>query len=179
QGAEAEKEQFLDMMEIAYNMDPHREVVLEEEDIHSVHETGVKLHGYPDRVEKLDDGSYLIVDFKTGRSKSHEQDDINTCLQIVIYAYLMEQKGFKVSGGEYRYIRLNETVTCKYNQEMKNALSDKLSEFKRCMEAADFPIPELAISRADDDPDPCVFCKFGTICGKTELTGGSENVCFD
>ncbi len=179
QGAEAEKEQFLDMMEIAYNMDPQREVVLEEEDIHSVHETGVKLHGYPDRVEKLDDGSYLIVDFKTGRSKSHEQDDINTCLQIVIYAYLMEQKGFKISGGEYRYIRLNETVTCKYNQEMKNALSDKLSEFKRCMEAADFPIPELAVSRSDSDPDPCVFCKFGSICGKTELTGGSENVCFD
>ena len=179
QGAEAEKEQFLDMMEIAYNMDPHREVVLEEEDIHSVHETGVKLHGYPDRVEKLDDGSYLIVDFKTGRSKSHEQDDINTCLQIVIYAYLMEQKGFKISGGEYRYIRLNETVTCKYDQEMKNALSDKLSEFKRCMEAADFPIPELAINRTDSDPDPCAFCKFGTICGKTELTGGSDYVCFD
>ena len=179
QGAESEKEQFLDMMEIAYNMDPHREVVLEEEDIHSVHETGVKLHGYPDRVEKLDDGSYLIVDFKTGRSKSHEQDDINTCLQIVIYAYLMEQKGFKISGGEYRYIRLNETVTCKYDQEMKNALADKLSEFKRCMEAADFPIPELAINRTDSDPDPCAFCKFGTICGKTELTGGFDDVCFD
>ena len=179
QGAEAEKEQFLDMMETAYNMDPHREVVLEEEDIHSVHETGVKLHGYPDRVEKLDDGSYLIVDFKTGRSISHEQDDINTCLQIVIYAYLMEQKGFKISGGEYRYIRLNETVTCRYDQEMKKALSDKLSEFKRCMEKADFPIPALAISRADGDPDPCVFCKFGMICGKAEEEGGSEYVFID
>ena len=166
QGAEAEKEQFLDMMETAYNMDPHREVVLEEEDIHSVHETGVKLHGYPDRVEKLDDGSYLIVDFKTGRSISHEQDDINTCLQIVIYAYLMEQKGFNVSGGEYRYIRLNETVTCKYDRDMKKALAEKLSEFKRCMEAADFPVSEFAVNRSDGDPDPCVFCKFGMICGK-------------
>ncbi len=173
QNAEAEKEQFLDMMETAYNMDPHREVVLEEEDIHCVHETGVKLHGFPDRVEKLDDGSYLVVDFKTGRTLSHEQDDINTCLQIVIYSYLLEQKGYKIAGGEYRYIRLNEIVTCRYDKEIKDQLKSKLYDFKKHMETADFPIPSLAISRTDDDPDPCVFCKFGMICGKNNETGGS------
>lgn len=168
QDAEPERQQFLDMMETAYNMDPHREVVLEEEDIHFEHESGVKLHGFPDRVEKLEDGTYLVVDFKSARSIGHVQDDIDTCLQIVIYAYLMEQKGLKVSGGEYRYIRLGETVSCKYDEEMRKQLYDKLAVFRKHMEAADFPIPDTAYveNRTKEDPDPCKYCKFAMICGK-------------
>ena len=100
------KEQFLEMMETAYDMDPHREVALEEEDIRCTHESGVIIHGFPDRVEKLEDGTYLVVDFKSGRTIKHEKDDIVTCLQVIIYAYLIEQRGFHVSGGEYRYISL-------------------------------------------------------------------------
>ncbi len=176
QNAKTERESFLEMMETAYNMDPHREVVLKEEIISCVHETGVKLHGFPDRVEKLDDGAYLIVDFKSGSSIGHVQDDIDTCLQVVIYAYLMEQKGFKVSGGEYRYLRLGETVSSRYDDEMKQKLADKLSVFKKYIEAADFPIPDNAYEsgREKGDPDPCRYCKFWLICGKGEDTGGSE-----
>ena len=174
QNAEAEKEQFLDMMETAYQMDPHREVVLEEENIHCTHESGVKIHGFPDRVEKLDDGTYLVVDFKSARTIGHVQDDIDTCLQIVIYAYLMEQKGFKISGGEYRYIRLGETVSCKYDQEMKDALKAKLTDFKDRLISADFPIPDNAYeeNREKNDPDPCKYCKYGLICGKGVEIGG-------
>ena len=120
------RDQFLEMMETAYEKDTHRKIVLEEEDIYCTHESGVKIHGYPDRVEKLDDGTYLIVDFKSGRNIKHVQDDIGTCLQVIIYAYLMEQKGFKISGGEFRYIRRGETVSCKYDDEMKQKLFDKL-----------------------------------------------------
>ena len=168
QDVEKERRQFLDMMETAYSMDPHREVVLEEEDIHSVHKSGVKIHGFPDRVEKLEDGTYLVVDFKSARSIGHVQDDIDTCLQIVIYAYLMEQKGLNVSGGEYRYIRLGETVSCKYDEEMKKQLEEKLTVFRKHMESADFPIPDSAYeeNRAKNDPDPCKYCKFAMICGK-------------
>jgi CRISPR/Cas system-associated exonuclease Cas4 (RecB family) len=161
---EAEKEQFLEMMETAYEMDPHREVVLEEEDVHCVHESGVRIHGFPDRVEKLDNGTYLIVDFKTGRSVKHVQDDIETCLQVLIYAYLMEKKGFKISGGEYRYIRLGETVTCKYDNEMKNALLERLNSFKEAMVNGEFPVPDPEEIKENN---PCKYCKYGNICGKT------------
>ncbi len=173
--AENEKEQFIDMMETAYRMDPHREVILKEEDIHCVHESGVKLHGYPDRVEKLADGSYLIVDFKSGRNIAHVQDDIDTCLQIVIYAYLMEQQGLRISGGEFRYIRLGETVSCKYDDEMKAQLNEKLCRFKEILTASEFPVSEFAIKRTNDDPDPCKYCKFGMICGKNEEMGGDDD----
>lgn len=161
---EAEKEQFLEMMETAYEMDPHREVVLKEENVHCVHESGVKIHGFPDRVEKLDDGTCLIVDFKTGRSVKHVQDDIETCLQVLIYAYLMEHKGLKISGGEYRYIRLGETVTCKYDDEMKSALLERLNSFKEAMLNGQFPVPDPDEIK---EKDPCKYCKYGNICGKT------------
>lgn len=166
ENVDAVKEQFMDMMETAYEMDPHREIALQEEDIHCVHESGVKLHGFPDRVEKLDDGSYLIVDFKTGRKISHKEDDIETCLQVMIYAYLMEQHGYKVSGGEYRYLRLGETVSCRYDDEMKEQLSERLNKFKDCMLKGEFPIPE-----PDEEHDPCRYCKFGSICGKQKEEG--------
>lgn len=171
-----ERDQFLDMMETAYNMDPRRKVVFKEEDIHCVHDkSGVKLHGFPDRIEELEDGSYLVVDFKTARTMGHNPDDIDTCLQTVIYAYLMEQAGYKISGGEFRYIRLGRTVSCRYDDDMKQKLSEKLSVFKQHMEAADFPIPVKAYeqNREKDDPDPCRYCKFGRICGKAQEKGGS------
>ena len=152
-----EKEQFLDMMSIGYDMENHREVVLKEEDIECLHESGVRIHGFPDRVEKLSDGSYLVVDFKSSKSISHVEDDIDTCLQIVLYAYLMEQKGFNVSGGEFRYIKLGETISCKYDEEMKDALKAKLEQFKSSVESGDFPLAE--------DISVCKYCQYGAICG--------------
>ena len=162
ENTDAIREQFLEMMETAYSMDPHREVVLEEEDIYAEHETGVKLHGYPDRVEKQDDGTYHIVDFKSGRRVVHQQDDIGTCLQILIYAYLFEKKGYKVSGGEYRYISLGETVTCRYDEEMRNQLSERMQAFKEHMLSGDFPLAEVS----EDGVDPCQYCGYSSACGK-------------
>jgi ATP-dependent helicase/DNAse subunit B len=166
----AVREQFLEMMETAYEMDPHREVALEEEDIYCTHESGVKIHGFPDRVEKLDDGTYLVVDFKSGRSVRHMQDDIGTCLQVIVYAYLMEQKGFHISGGEYRYIRLGETVTCRFDDDMKGQLSERLMLFKNCMLSGSFPAAEAYA----DGEDPCRYCKYKSICGKLSDSADTE-----
>ena len=154
---DAEKDSFLEMLENAYKTDPHRKVILKEEDIHCTHSSGVKLHGFPDRVEKLEDGSLLIVDFKTGRTVNHEKDDINSCLQVVIYAYLMESKGYKVSGGEFRYIKAGQTITCKYDDEMKAKLSEKLELFKEMMISGDFPCGY-----------DCDFCKYCDICNRAD-----------
>ena len=160
---EAERKSFLEMMESAYDQDPHREVVLKEEEISCTHESGVKIHGFPDRVEKLDDGSYLIVDFKTGKTIEHNENDIETCLQVVGYAYLMEQNGYKISGGEYRYLQFGEAVTCRYNEEIKTRLSEKLHYFKECLISGTFSLGEKT-----QDNNPCRYCKYDEICGKQE-----------
>ena len=174
ESAKAEREEFLEMMETAYNTDPHGEVVFGEEKVSCIHESGVGIQGYPDRIERSEDGNYLVVDFKTGRKINHVEDDIESCLQNVMYAYLMEQNGFKISGTEYRYIRLGETVSCKYDDQKKKELFVKLSDFKAHLESTDFPITDKAYeeNRSDDDQDPCEYCDYGMICGKEDMTGG-------
>ncbi len=177
QDIDKEKAIFLDVMELAFDMDPHNKAVLKEEDIEVLHEeSGVKIHGYPDRVEEKGDGSVIIVDYKTGRKLKHVEDDINTCLQVVIYAYLMEKKGMKVSHCEYRYINLGETVKCKYDDEIKNQLTEKLKIFKKCMEENTFEIPETANTEKYQKKDEyaCNYCKLDKICGKDKKIWGEN-----
>ena len=45
------------------------EVVSAEEEWDVEHESGIKLHGYPDRIEKAKDGKYIIADYKTGKNE--------------------------------------------------------------------------------------------------------------
>ena len=164
---ENKRHQFLEMMELAFDKDPHREVVLKEEDIHCTHETsGIKIHGFPDRVEKLDDGTCLIVDYKTGNKVKHQQDDPITCLQVLIYAYLMEQKGYKVSRCEYRYIRLGQKVECAWNEEIKDGLHNALMGFKGSMLGGDFQLATNIPITDPEEEDPCKFCKYSSVCGR-------------
>lgn len=161
------KTQFLEMMEIAYTTNPKREVVLKEEDIHAEHEVGIKLHGFPDRVERLEDGTCLIVDYKTGNKVKHIPNDPHTCLQVLVYAYLMEKEGYKVSGCEYRYIRLGQTVTCAWDEESKSGLSQILAEFFHDMRFGEFYRNKTDAEIEDPDAiDPCKFCKYVPICDK-------------
>lgn len=166
--AEAKKREFLEIMGNAYGMEPHLGILLTEEDIECEHEESkVLLHGFPDRVEQCQDGTYLVVDFKTGRNLEHVQDDFQTCFQVVIYAYILEKvKGIRVSGCEYRYLRLGKVVTCKYDDAMKEELKNALENFKACMEKGEFKIPEEV---ADGNEEVCRYCKYGDICGKREV----------
>ena len=167
--ANAIKDDFISMMSNAYRTDTKRRVVLAEEDIYCEHESGVRIHGFPDRVEEMPDGSYLVVDYKTGATVKHVQDDINTCLQVVMYAYLMEHKKdnpLSISGGEFRYIKVGQNIDCKYDDEIKGALNDKLAEFKSGLESGEFPISSAAFDT--DGGSPCKFCKYISVCGRNE-----------
>ena len=149
------KEDFLEMMESAFRQDPGNVVVSAEDKYMHVHPSGVSLHGYPDRVEKDKDGKYLIVDFKTKRKMDHVKDDIDTCLQIVIYAWLCEQKGIPVDRCEYRYLRNGLTIPCRYDDLMRTALDKKMEEFAAAVSGNDFP------RRASDNN--CNYCQMSDI----------------
>lgn len=151
--------EFIEMMKTAYEGDPHRKAVLAEEDIECKHSTGVNIHGLPDRVELLNDGTCLIVDFKTGRKVKHIENDFMTCFQVIVYAYLMESMGYKVSGAEFRYIRLGRTIKCKYDKEMKDNLKYALTQFKEKMEAGEFPC-------CNSLEDSCNYCQYLGVCNK-------------
>ncbi len=169
----AVKVDFLEMCKTAFEMDPGHDVLLKETELHAVHTTGVKIHGYPDRVEQLPDGKVTIVDYKTGRRISHVQDDPITCLQVLLYAYMMEEQGYPVQGGEYRYIRQGESVTCRYDDEMKNELTKLLEEFKECMERGDFPAATEEAPEERHVEEPCQYCTYAMICHREE--GGDRD----
>lgn len=165
--AKYEKKVFLNMMRTAYDSDPHNKVLSAEEKYTIKHPSGVILHGYPDRVEQDEDGKFLIADFKTKRKIDHIEDDIDTCLQVVIYAWMCEQAGIDISRCEYRYLRKGLSVSCKYDDEMKNKLNDKLVAFKTAIENNDFP--------RNETPNSCKYCKMNDICNWESERKEAEN----
>lgn len=165
----AAMEEFWDMMALAYDTDPHRKVVLKEEDIECIHECGLDIHGFPDRVEQVGPNEYIIVDYKTGGKIKHTQDDIYSCLQVVIYAYLMEQRGYKIVGGEFRYLSLGQTVTCVYDENMKLALKDALVEFMEAVKHNEYPCVEVNDDYKNDNP--CTFCSYAGLCERVVAEG--------
>ena len=132
-----------------------------------MHPSGITLKGIPDRVEKTEDGRYRIIDFKTGRRVTHKPDDIETCLQVLIYAFMMEQEGLDITGCEYRYLRNRQTVSCRYDAEMKDQLHARLTEFKEALLSGDFP--------CKPGDDHCRFCRLETVCGKERNAEDGED----
>ena len=163
--------EFIEMLENGWEMDHRfkREVAFKEEDKTAVHaESGVVIHGYPDRVEFTPDRKAVIIDFKTERDlRAHVKDDIDTCLQVVMYAYIVEKTmGYPVDHCEYRMLRFDASkgvITCKYDDEIKSQLTNKLKEFRRSMEQGDF---EIAPMTPEEEKEICRYCKYGSICGK-------------
>ncbi|MBQ6559219.1 MAG: PD-(D/E)XK nuclease family protein [Erysipelotrichaceae bacterium] len=173
------REEFVEMMENGWEMDHifQREVAFKEEDKQALHDaSGVTIHGYPDRVEFTDDKKAVIIDFKTERDLyAHLQDDIDSCLQVIMYAYIVEKTmGCEVDHCEYRMLRFNAhkgIITCKYDDEIKSQLTEKLLEFRRCMEEGDFDMQAMT---RDEEKERCKYCKYGFICGKIVLDEESE-----
>ena len=172
-----EKEDFLELMGMAFDQDAagiRTSVLLAEEDIEAVHqESGVKLHGLPDRVELTGGQEARIVDFKTGRQNKFVENDIDSCLQAVIYAFLVESKSgereapVRVQGGEFRLLRLGEKTAFDYDEAMRAALSKKLKSFREALEEGCFEPPVFAGKEGEkNEQEICRYCRFDSICGK-------------
>ena len=87
-------------------------------------------------------------------------------MQVVVYAWLCEQAGIDISECEYRYLRKGKTVTCRYDDEMRDQLGVFLSALKDSIENNDFPRNENEIS--------CKYCKLADICKWPEDVSGKE-----
>ena len=163
------KKQFLEMMENGWQFDNDnkRKVAFKEEDKETLHiESGITIHGFPDRVEYTSDGKAVIIDFKTEHKlNKHKKDDIDSCLQVLIYAYIVEKEmKVEIDHCEYRMLRYpNGIITCKYDDEIKEALTTKLKEFKTAIDSFDYHIDPFS---EKEEKEKCKYCKFGSICGK-------------
>ena len=132
----AAKDHFLRLVASLYKMDPGNKHIYSERYIEGEIE-GINFGGMFDRLEQDVLGNYIIIDYKTGRNVEHIENDPVTCLQGLIYAYLIENYGVfhaKINRIEFRYPEKEVTVSIIYNDENKQKMLDMMKEFKKCIE---------------------------------------------
>ncbi len=156
------REEFMRMVENGFESSRGNEVIYSEHTVGPVKIGSIKLKGRLDRLERTSDGSIVIVDYKTGRRINHKKDDIFSCMQILLYAVMLEKsEDIKVCGGEYRYLRYNKSIPCEYTEFIKESLVGITENFAEGVSNAEFP---------PNRSDNCRFCGYSNICRK----GGGE-----
>ena len=131
------RQDYLRLVENLYNMDPgNYHVFSEKYYLGGINE--ILFGGTADRLERDKFGKYILVDYKTGRNIKHINDDPITCLQGLIYAYLIENYDDKhtvVDHIEFRYPESEVTIKISYNEENKNILLNMIEEFKTAVKS--------------------------------------------
>lgn len=155
---ESVKQEFLDTMSNAYEFDQtdKNKVEISEEYMEAKHEaTGVLLHGFPDRIE-TDEENVCVVDFKTGRDIKHKQNDPESCLQALIYAYVYQKNHpeVNVSRAEFRYLRNSGVVSCQFDDESKEKMNELLNKF----------VDGISQNNFERCNKKCDFCTYRDIC---------------
>jgi len=132
----------------------------------------VKLRGSIDRVDTLKDGTYRIVDYKTGKfsnMKKKRDQGSDTLIQDYIYAVILEDlyadKSAVVTSSRFdfpcdRHAHLNTDITKMTKIEAVNKLTGiavdiKIGKYERCVCDSDKYINwEIT----------CGYCDYGTLC---------------
>ena len=152
------REEFVEMMGIAYDMENQEVTKFREENLSTLHkESGVKIHGFPDKVVEKTDGTYHVVDYKTGRTIKHSIFDKASMVQCTMYSYIVEKtQHVHVTSFEYRYIRLNSRVMNADMKEHYEDLTNILNELKASIYSGVF-LP---------NHKNCEHCYYRDVCKK-------------
>ena len=144
-----ERNNFEKGLRIAYQSDPGNICVLAEEKIEDCIINEIKFTGKFDRLEKDADGKYILVDYKTGTSMHHTDDDPLSCIQGLIYAAMIEERyqkeGYKIAYCEFRYPFANGTAKISYDASNRAKIINYIDDFKTAINNHDFSCLE------DDD----------------------------
>lgn len=159
------KQDYLRMVKNGYENDPRNKIIKSEMYIEFTC-LDIKFKGFIDRVERLQDGTYLIVDYKTYARVKNIANDINTCLQIVLYAYGLKQNGYDVRRLEYRYLNNTRVIVVDYDEAMEKALLAKVQKFKDNLYNGKFDTAQ--------DSSLCRYCAYSFFC-KKEREDGQES----
>ena len=154
------------MVSNGFDNDPHNEVIKSEMYI-EFSCLDLKFKGYIDRVERVDDGTYIIVDYKTYANVKNMTNDIASCLQIVLYAYGLKQNGYDVRRCEYRYLNNSRVILVDYDEFMETELLKKVQIFKENLQEGKF---NCAL-----DTNACRYCSYSFFCKKEGDLDGKES----
>ena len=131
QSIEIERNKFIEIISNTFELlDKNNIKESIEEDINITEEERaklnfpIKIHGKADRIEKSKDGKTVyIIDYKTKNKIEHIENDVDTCLQTLVYAAIYEsklkdKKDIKIEC-RFIYLKLKTIIKCEYSKENK------------------------------------------------------------
>jgi DNA helicase-2/ATP-dependent DNA helicase PcrA len=117
------------------------------------------LRGRVDRVDKLPDGTYELIDYKTGKAKTEE--DLRTDIQLSVYQMgARESWGVTTSAQSYMYVMTGEKVPVVHSEEELDRVRATVERIGEGILRQEFqPTPSAEI---------CSFCDYRIICPAAE-----------
>jgi DNA helicase-2/ATP-dependent DNA helicase PcrA len=120
------------------------------------------IRGKVDRIDRLPNGSYGIIDYKTGAPKTEEKIETKDKEQLWIYQCAMEEMGLSVTVLKYVYVLTGDELPIDLVQGAKrDAFRERLGGRMK----------EILMSRFEASPSPfiCRYCDFRNICEHRKL----------
>ncbi len=154
--AEKVKADFLNTVKNGYDRTVNIRVIESEQDIKMQYGCGISITGRLDALAELPDGTFRVIDYKTGRTVKHERNDTFSCIQVMLYADMLQKSGKTVSGGEYWYLRRNQIVPCEYTPARAELIETKLAEIAKAIRTNTYP--------PNASKDNCKYCPYKEIC---------------
>ena len=117
------------------------------------------LRGRVDRVDKRPDGSYELIDYKTGKARTESQ--LQEDVQLSVYQMgARESWGLETSAQSYLYVMTGEKVPVEHSEEQLERVRATVNEIGEGILRQDFgPTPSAEI---------CSFCDYRIICPAAE-----------
>ena len=117
------------------------------------------LRGRVDRVDRRPDGSYELIDYKTGKAKT--EDELREDVQLSLYQMgARESWRLETSAQSYLYVLSGERVPVEHSDEELERVKGTVSSIAGGILKQDFePTPS---------PEVCSFCDYRIICPAAE-----------
>jgi len=132
--------------------------ILQTEDSFDIQIGETVVSGRIDRIDRMADGSVMVVDYKTGRAR--DQEDADESLQLSLYAIAAKEKwGYEVSGLAFHNLEGNVAVTTRRSAE-------ELTETRRRVQKAADSIAAGAFDAKTGIH--CNFCGYRSVCPERE-----------
>lgn len=142
----------------------------------------LKLYGIIDRIDKTSNGDYVVIDYKTSKSRKEFDNNIenlfnselaekrNTyALQILFYAYLLQRKGYNVIDTQLIYPHLlQKNPNCSVSEFNKEIYNEYEEHLKACLE-------EIFDKENNwNSTKNCKYCDYKEICSNFEASNEQE-----